>query len=220
MGRFWLRPCTMKKILNIHRHLNLEQRDDTIYSTIYPKLPKATIKYGSIGIHPWYIPPLEEINWENFVEEASKNKIIVIGECGLDTFSEIPLDTQIKVFQKQIEVSEMLKKPLLIHMVRTTDELLAIRNQLNPTQPWIIHGFRGKPQLAQQYYRHEMYLSIGSKFNTKTVLAIPLNKILLETDESDETIDSLVDRIAQLKKISSQTLIKQIYENTESIFFR
>lgn len=210
----------MNKILNIHSHLNLEQRDDTIYSSIYPKTPSLSLRYCSSGIHPWYIPVKEDIDWDTFIHTVNQSNTLLVGECGLDTFSEIPLKKQIEVFEKQIQISESLKKPLLIHMVRTTDELLALHKHYQPRQPWIIHGFRGKPQLAKQYYKHGIYISTGIKFNIKTVQSIPLNKILLETDESEESIESLIQRIAKIKNISSQTLTEQIYKNTKALFFR
>ena len=194
-------------------------RSDTIYSYIYPNIPTLGPAHCSIGIHPWYIPDPTHLDWELFEAVANTPQVKMIGECGLDTFSTIDLSRQIEVLRKQIEISENIKKPLLIHMVRTTSEIMALKDEYKPKQQWIIHGFRGKPQLAAQYYNHEILLSIGTKFNSKTLQSIPLDKLLIETSDSGKPINTVIEKVARIKKISTQSLIQQIYSNTQPIFF-
>ena len=210
----------MNKILNIHCHPseNTVLKTNCIYCYLHPHYPIQTSHYSSFGVHPWYIPE-EKIDWVKFRSIASQPCVKMIGECGLDTFSKVPLPTQINVFKAQVEISESLQKPLLIHMVRTTTEIMAIHDQLKPTQPWIIHGFRGKPQLAKQYLDHHILLSFGYQFNLKTIKSVPLNKLFLETSDSQNTIDQVIEKVAYHKKIAPQELIKQIYSNTASLFF-
>ena len=61
--------------------------------------------------------------------------------------------------------------------------------------PWIIHGFRGKPQLAQQLLNKGFYISLGEKFNPETVSIIPVDRLLFETDESPLNINKIIDNI-------------------------
>ena len=61
--------------------------------------------------------------------------------------------------------------------------------------PWIIHGFRGKPQLAQQLLNNGFYISLGEHFNPQTVTIIPTNRLLFETDESTLDINTIIENI-------------------------
>ena len=106
-----------------------------------------------------------------------------MGEVGLDKAQGTPLDIQQKELLKWIEISENRELPLILHIVRAFPEIIALKKQLSPKQPWIIHGFRGKPQLASELLRHGFYLSIGEKYNPEAVAVIPRDRLLLESDE-------------------------------------
>lgn len=143
----------------------------------------------SIGIHPWYI---EEENIEevinilvNKLEHNDNKQIKAIGECGLDRLSTVPMEVQKKVFIKHVELSERFHLPLIIHCVKCMNELLVIRKLCNPTQPWIWHGFRGKPEKLKQLLRAGFYISFGIKYNKESLLACPLDRMFLETDDNN-----------------------------------
>lgn len=158
--------------------------------------------YYSVGVHPWY-PQDGESNWREMLRHP---QVRAVGEAGLDKRCNTPWQKQLALFREQIEVSEMLGKPLIIHLVGATDELLALRRTLQPRQAWVIHGFRGKAPLAESYLRHGLYLSFGSRFQPEALLAVPLDRLLLETDESTEPIGEIYDRVARLRGISAATL--------------
>ena len=50
--------------------------------------------------------------------------------------------------------------------------------------PWIIHGFRGKPQLAEALIRQGFYLSLGERYNPMSAAVIPIDRLLAESDGS------------------------------------
>ena len=58
-------------------------------------------------------------------------------------------------------LAEEVGKPLVIHLVKAVDELLKVKRDLRPSNPWIIHGFRGKAALAEEYLKHGFYLHSG-----------------------------------------------------------
>ena len=58
------------------------------------------------------------------------------------------IEAQTTLLTFHISISERLSKPLILHIVKAYPEIIALRKSLRPAQPWIIHGFRGKPQLA------------------------------------------------------------------------
>ena len=77
-----------------------------------------------------------------------------------------------------------LDKPLVIHLVKAMSELLKLKQQIKPANPWIIHGFRGKAALAEECLRHGFYLSFGEKYQEEALRITPAGRLFLETDES------------------------------------
>ncbi len=177
----------------------------------------------SVGLHPWYIDgnsPKKILELEKLLINT---KIACIGECGLDKNSKAPLPPQIEIFRKQIELSEIFHKPLIIHCVGCFNELIMLRKEMNPLQLWIIHGFRGKSELAQQVLKSGCSLSFGEHYNEESVRLTPIDKLFIETDESSLSIDLIYKNIASVKNINSDEinagskLLEQITGNPSQI---
>lgn len=210
----------MIKILDIHSHLKIDKENaETIYSFSGIPTPSSFKGYKSIGIHPWDLDK-PQTSWAEIESLAQDTNTLAIGETGLDKTIATPLNKQEELFIKHIALSEKYCKPLIIHSVKTTPEILKLHKQLKPKQAWIIHGFRGKPELYQEYNREGIRVSIGEKFNIHTLQCIPLNQLLLETDDSNKDIYALIETIASIKNITSTQLINQIYDNSSLLFFR
>jgi TatD DNase family protein len=105
----------------------------------------------SFGIHPWH---LDGKNHDQLIARvikiAGNLDVAAIGEAGFDRIKGPAPELQQRTFEEQVEISEELKKPMVIHCVRAWDELLKVHKKLKPKMPWLVHGFRGKPDLAQQ----------------------------------------------------------------------
>lgn len=187
------------------------------FSIAQPPTPIPTQPF-SIGLHPWHTdnPPT---NWiQTLCSLASAPQCLMIGECGLDKLKGADLQQQIALFRQQADLSETLGKPLVVHCVKAFNELLSIRDELHPTQPWTIHGFRGSLPLADQLIRHGFYLSIGAPllFQGKlsdTLRQLPLDRIFFETDDSSERIESLYLNAATILQIPIDKLCQQIQSN-------
>lgn len=174
----------------------------------------------SVGIHPkdiLYDKITEQLNWliENITESC-----FAIGECGLDSFVPIDQNIQEEVFLRQIEISNELKKPIIIHCVRKFYEVISFRKKAN--QAMIIHGFNKKESIAHDLLKNNFYLSFGKAvlYNLSlqnTLKITPLNKIFLETDNEDFEIATLYEKVAEIKGISLEVLNEQILENLEII---
>lgn len=196
----------------------------------------------NLGIHPWDITPenieilkdefqknLQLILLKSTVEsnefssntlsfiEHSSTALSFIGECGLDKCCDAPFELQKQLFLYQIQQSEALHLPLILHCVKSIEEVLQIRRELRPKQTWIFHGFRGKPQQLDQLLRHGFYISFGPIHNVKSVENCPLDRVFLETDDSEYDICRLYEEIAQIKRVSHQFLCKAIEDNLERI---
>lgn len=136
----------------------------------------------SVGIHPWQAAAATEADYQRLSMLAADKNVVAIGETGLDALRGGPIDTQIPAFIRHIEVSEATQKPLIIHAVRTINQIIALHKGLRPTQTWVIHGFRGKPEQAKQLIREGIHISLGHKFNPLVPDAVPAHMLHHETD--------------------------------------
>lgn len=213
------------KYYNIHTHeqstnvdeISIVNRNVGEFST-FCGLNIQSVFY-SLGIHPWKI---REENLSRSIDYILNNAIFdsikAIGECGLDKLCDTPWELQEKAFFAQIKISEALEKPLIIHCVKAFDELLAFKHEAQAKQAWVIHGFRGKPEQAKQLVQNGFYLSLGLKYNADSLLVIPSDKLFLETDDSDNTIETVYKNISEDLKTSLENLKKQIHINAALVF--
>ena len=148
----------------------------------------------SVGIHPWNSADVTSEALERLDKLARLDNVVAIGETGIDTLRGAAIDKQKKLFDRHIELSEALAKPLIIHAVKSFPLIIAASKEHKPSMPWIIHGFRGKPQLAEELLRHGFYLSVGAKFNPASLSVIPHDRLLIETDDSMLPISDIAAR--------------------------
>lgn len=137
----------------------------------------------SVGVHPWWTAEenVEDIV-KGFLHWATHPQVVRIGECGIDKLKGAPEAVQTELFLQHVALSEQLQKPLTIHCVRAFDQMLMLRKRLRPTQRWAIHGFRGKPALAQQLLVAGFDLSFGTLFNAESFNLCPPERRFTETD--------------------------------------
>ena len=89
-------------------------------------------------------------------------QVLAMGEAGLDKLADASLSLQREVFEYQARLAEETDKPLVIHLVKAVDELLKLKQKIRPVKPWIIHGFRGKAVLAEEYL-HMVFTFLSEK---------------------------------------------------------
>lgn len=174
--------------------------------------------FYSVGIHPWNAHLASGAMLQMLAACAVHKQVVAIGEVGIDKHSQASLPVQIELFKQQVALSESLHKPLVIHAVKAMDELLAVKRLLKPTQPWIIHGFRGNATVAKIYVDHGFYLSMGEKFQSESLLAIPDNRLFLETDESLLSIADIYNKVAKEKKVPMEQLLQTIGTTISKVF--
>jgi TatD DNase family protein len=173
----------------------------------------------SIGIHPWFLTP------ENFKQQiaivaqyANHRNLIALGEAGFDRLKGPEAIIQKKAFREHVRIADEVSKPLFVHCVRAWDELLSENKNLKPSTPWIIHGFRGKKELALQLISKGMYISFWFDFvlrpeSAKLLKNLPIDKIFLETDGSGVDIEKIYEKVASDLGIDIDQLKKQIFSN-------
>ena len=181
--------------------------------------------FYTIGIHPWKADS-HDISYQ--IDSLKKllegTSVIGVGEVGLDKLRGPSIEVQRRIFIQQVDIAYSLKKPIIIHCIKAWDELLAVKKNYDNSIPWAIHGFNGSEQLARQLIDSGFYLSIGSSIlsenskTSKSLGSIPTNRLFLETDTKEISIEVLYLRASKILKISSHNLEEQIFKNF-NVFF-
>ena len=175
----------------------------------------------SVGIHPWYLTDDDAENQLELLRKAIENKqVVAIGECGLDKLKGPSMELQKVVFKEQMAMAEEYGLPLVIHCVKASNELVQLKRQTHPDQPWIIHGFRGKEALAKEFIQHGFYLSFGACYQEEALRSVPVERLFIETDESELSIEDIYLRVAQSRGMDLKELTESIKKNVERVFFK
>jgi TatD DNase family protein len=183
-----------------------------------------TSSCASAGCHPWDIDNHSvALVIQNLEYLIIHNKIVALGEIGLDRAITIPIEKQILYFENQLALSEKHKLPVVLHCVKAWSDLLAIRKKRKTSLPWIFHGYNGNLQTAQQLIAQRCYLSFGEALlktqKVQQVFAqIPMEWLFLETDNSDEKIENIYKKAADLRHICIDDLKENIYQNFKRVF--
>ncbi|KAI5710435.1 hypothetical protein M8J76_013716 [Diaphorina citri] len=162
--------------------LKLAQSDERLYSTV--------------GCHPTRCSEFENDpegylqSLDKIIKEGGK-KVVAFGEFGLDydRVQYCPVETQLKYFRKQLDLSVTHKLPLFLHCRNAKSDFIEIMKEYAPKLPrkGVIHSFDGTPFQAVELTDLGFYIGINgcslkTKENLETVKSIPEDRLLLETD--------------------------------------
>ena len=176
----------------------------------------------SRGIHPWFIQSNYLKQLKILEEDLVHPKCIALGEAGLDKLCKTDFDTQLTVFRRQIELSENCQLPLIIHCVKASNELFQLKKDLNPTQPWIWHGFN-KTNILKQTIDNEIIPSFGElllhNYSLQNELKnLESNQFFLETDTSNFSIETIYQCVSWVRNESMEMVQKEQITNFTRIF--
>ena len=213
--------------VDIHTH-NAKTDDDLIQIVnLDLELPCPEQGCYSYGIHPWALDDADFQLEEAFAileERLQFPNVIALGEAGLDKMHKESFDQQITVFERQIDLSEALQKPMILHDVKSHNEIIALRKKHKAQQPWILHGFNGTEQDIQQLTGQGLYLSVGKSLLhserkiAKSLKKIPLEMLFLETDNAEIDIETIYEAAAKLLEMDINALRAQIFSNFAKLF--
>ncbi len=201
---------------------------------------KDDIIYGTYGIHP-HEAKKDKVTSDLIINEIKQNnKIIGIGETGLDFYYNHSDKTdQIRSFEEHIKASLELKMPLIIHSRNAEPETLEIfKKYKNYNLKILMHCFTGTKKFAQDLLNFDAYFSASGIITFKnshelqeTFKSIPLKKILIETDSpylapvpnrgkknEPSFVRYTAEKLAEIKKISKFELIKITTSNFNKLF--
>lgn len=155
----------------------------------------------SVGIHPWAteaLPPEALAAQLSDVEMLARcERVVAIGEAGFDRLRGGSRAVQREALVAQAKIAEAVGKPLVLHVVKGVDDVLAARRGLRARVPWIWHSFRGNPIQAAQIMRScpGIYLSFGENFNKAAPAVVLPDCLLVETDESTLPVGEIAARV-------------------------
>lgn len=208
------------EIQDIHTHILPQEPGSALVCIGCGPLPQnAEGHFFSAGIHPWDVTGKDEESFCSIEKLLALPQILAVGECGFDTLRGPAHDLQEQTFIRQCELSERFNKPMILHVVRDFESIIRIRKQLKPTQPWLIHGFRGGIVQMNQLYTQGILVSLGPKHSPETLKHIPSNRLFLETD-GNCPINDLIQTTAILREETVETIKHQIARNSKSFLLQ
>lgn len=203
-------------IVDAHTH-NPQAQDALIACDPMEFCPHEGRLY-SVGIHPWKTADVMADRLQALAAVARHEQVVAIGETGLDALRGAPLNVQWDIFNRHIELAEALGKPLIVHMVRTSQQVLKAWRESGRAVAWVIHGMRGKPQVARPLLDAGFYLSFGPRFNPDTAAITPLEQMLIETDDSGTVIDDVASAVAKARSTSVGNILDIATANATRLF--
>ena len=216
-----------RPFINIHTHKAKTGADLIQIVNFDMNQPCPEQGYYSYGIHPWALDnadfQLEEV-FSLLEERLQSFNVLALGEAGLDKMHKESFEQQIAVFERQIELSEAMQKPMILHDVKSHNEILSLRKKHKVKQPWILHGFNGTEQDIRQLLGQGLYLSVGESLLhserkiSKSLKSIPLEKLFLETDMAKIDIEMVYEATAKLLEMDINALRAQIFSNFAALW--
>lgn len=197
---------------------------------------KYDLMYGALGIHPESANEYTHEDLDYIEEHIKDNKIIAIGEIGLDYYwVKDNKDKQKELFEYQLKLAEKYNVPVIIHSREATQDTIDILKKYNVKG--IIHSFSGSYEVAQIYIKMGFLLGINGVItfkncNLKDVIEkIDVSNIVLETDSpyltpvpnrgkrNDPTkVMDIAKFISDIKGITLEELSKEINGNLSKVF--
>ena len=195
-----------------------------------------SICYTAVGYHPCNLPN-EDIDVLKISELAKNERVVAIGEIGLDYYwRQDNKEAQKRAFYQQLELAKAINLPVIIHDRDAHGDMMNILKEQKPVG--VVHCFSGSREMAEETVKLGLYIGIDGVLtfkNAKKLVevaeAVPLDKILLETDapymapepyrgktNNSALILYVAERLAEIKKTSLEEVLCKTHKNAETLF--
>lgn len=196
--------------------------------------------YAAVGVHPHDTDTMTDEVLAEIESLAAHDKVMAIGEIGLDYFYEFSKKESQKVwFRKQLQLAKKLNLPVIIHDRDAHGDVMDILTEEDSFATGVLlHCYSGSKELAQEYVKKGALISIAGPVTFKNarktvevVETIPLDKLLIETDSPYLTpvpnrgkrnesgyVPYVGQRIADIKAIDVEEVARVTMDNTFRFF--
>jgi len=195
--------------------------------------------YATVGVHPHEAKALTDAGLDEIKHLCTHEKVVALGEIGLDFHYDFsPRDVQRHWFMRQLQLADEMDMPVAIHSREANEEVFNMIDK-SPVRNGVLHSFSGDAQLAAAYVNLGFYIGISGVITfDKTgnlqavVAAIPLEKMLLETDapyltpapfrgkrNESQYLLYVAETIAKIKGVDAEIVCKQTSQNVKNLFF-
>lgn len=207
---------------------------------IVSMIQKYDFLYGTVGVHPSDIDELIEEDMVELSHLSQQNKILAIGEIGLDYhYDNVVKERQMHWFIRQLEIAKDRELPVVIHSRDAAKDTLDImREHHNGATPGIIHCFSYGVEMAREYLNMGYYIGVGGVVTFKNAKKLkevveytPLDRIVLETDapylaptpyrgkrNCSMYLTYVAEEIAAIKNVSVEEVCQATYQNGKSVY--
>lgn len=196
--------------------------------------------YAAIGIHPSDCAELTEKDIEWIREQTTDERVVAIGEIGLDYhYDEPDRETQKKWFIRQMELATELSMPVIIHSRDAAEDTLNIvKDPRFSSLKGIIHCFSYTVEIAREYVKLGYYIGVGGVVTFKngrklheTVKELPIESLVIETDSpylapvpyrghrnSSVYLTYIIEETARIKSMTYEDVERITYENAARLY--
>ena len=196
--------------------------------------------YFTAGLHPTELKNFKDSDLEEIEKLAAHKKCVAIGEIGLDYhYPDTDKELQHRVFRAQLELAKKLDMPVQIHSRDCAEDMLNILKEWTKDLKIMLHCYSHSTEIAQELERYGVYFSFGgtstwsgSKKAKRTIAALPLSKILTETDSpylppkskygtfpnTPESIPEILKNIAEIKDIGEEEAAQTVWNTAHNLF--
>lgn len=197
--------------------------------------------FATVGIHPTDIEPIDDSELLRLKKLLKENKVIALGEIGLDYHwvkDEDKRNKQKEYFIKQINIANEYRLPIVVHVRDAYFDAYNILKDHRPLYGGIMHCYSGSKEMVKDFVSLGLHISLAGPVtfnNAKTpqevAKVVPFEKLLIETDSpylaphplrgtvnTSSNLKLIADKIAMLREISVDELIKQTTNNAKELF--
>ena len=197
--------------------------------------------YTASGAHPHEAKEYQNISVDDILRGADNEKVVAIGEAGLDYFYDFaPRELQIELFKKNIKTSQLSGKPLIIHNRESDDDMINILQKAYAEKEFkaVVHCYSSSFRLAEVALEMGFYISASGMITfpkseeiRENFVKIPLNRLLVETDapylapvpkrgkiNEPENVVFTTKKLAEIKNVSFEELSEITMQNFRSLF--
>lgn len=205
------------------------------WPTLLELCRRETGLYPALGLHPIYIAQHREADLVELRRLVAAERPVAIGEIGLDFFVQgLDRERQQWLFEQQLQIAAEFHLPVLLHVRKAHDPVLATLKRLKFPHGGIAHAFNGSLPQAQQYIALGFKLGFGGMLTyerssklRQLARELPLQAIVLETDAPDMTpaahhgernspeyLPEVLQVLAMLRGMDAAALAAQLLANT------